>query len=219
MSNSPIILAEENSILQERLNEMRDVDRQKDRARFRENLEEIGFLMGYELSKQMSYAHAEVQTPLAKAACQKLESQPVITGILRAALPMQQGLLRAFRKADSAFVAAYRKSTGEQEFEIAAEYLAHPSLKNRTLVLADPMLATGRSLVTCYNLLAQKVAPKECYILSIFAAKAGVKHVNENLPFAKQIIGVVDEALDANSYIVPGLGDAGDLAFGEKLNK
>lgn len=210
-------LAKENSLLNTYLAEMRDVDRQKDAHRFRENLEAIGALMAYEISKELSFRKTEVLTPLVLTHVNLIQDELVIVGIMRAALPFQSGMLRAFRNADAAFIAAYRKNTQGNDFEIVTEYEAKPNLNGKTVIIADPMCATASSMITCYKKLTHGFKPKKVIFASVFASEQGTNNLRQALPNFKHYIGVIDKDLNAESYIVPGLGDAGDLAFGEKL--
>lgn len=212
-----IELGQRPSIISELLSEMRDENRQLDRYRFRENLETIGLLMGYEISKAMSYSAAKVSTPLAIADTVKLDDSVVICAILRAALPLQNGMAKAFRKADLAFISAYRSPLRNHDFEIVTGYSAGPNLKDKTLVLVDPMLATGRSALACYKNLTSKQKPKSTYFASVFSSQEGVAFLSKALPQIVHYTCAVDKELNSKSYIVPGLGDAGDLAFGVKI--
>jgi uracil phosphoribosyltransferase len=186
--------------------------------RFRRNLERIGEITAYEISKLLTYREAEVTTPLGTAIMQLPEDQPVIGTILRAGLPMHQGFLNYFDHADNAFISAYRKHHKDGSFEIALEYVSCPSLENRILILCDPMLATGSSIVMTYKAMLQKGVPRHTHIVCAIASTQGIEHVKSHLPDNVTIwAGAIDEELTAQAYIVPGLGDAGDLAFGEKL--
>jgi len=211
-----IELCSENSILNSFIAEMRDVDLQKDRSRFRENMEACGFIMGYEISKALNYNSKPVQTPLAITQVNLPTDDVVIVSILRAALPLQYGMLRAFREADAAFIGAARKHTSQGEFEIVSDYEAAPDLNGKTVIVVDPMLATASSLLTCYEKLMMNAKPKQCITASVFASKKGIETLVTALPQIVHYTCVVDKELNAHKYIVPGLGDAGDLAFGTK---
>lgn len=199
--------------------ELRDEEVQKDPMRFRRNLERLGEVMAYELSKTLPYTEQEVTSPLGLAVEQLPEEQPVLTTILRAGLPLHQGLLNYFDRADSGFVSAYRKHrTGEEGFDIHVEYMSSPSIDDRVLVISDPMLATGRSMVLVYKALLRLGRPKAIHIVSVIASAEGIEYVRTHLPAGTRIwVGAVDEEMTAQAYIVPGLGDAGDLAYGTKL--
>lgn len=214
-----VVMNSERSVLNRFLAELRDEHIQKDPMRFRRNLERIGEIMAYELSKTLDYAEQEVTSPLGVAQVQLPVDQLVLATILRAGLPLHQGLLNYFDRADSAFVSAYRKHrTGEDGFDIEVEYMSSPSLEDRVLVISDPMLATGRSMVMVYKALLRLGRPKALHIVSTIASAEGIAHVKSHLPPNTRIwVAAVDEEMTAQAYIVPGLGDAGDLAFGAKL--
>lgn len=211
-------LAKTNSIFSAFLAEIRDAQQQKDSMRFRRNLERMGEILAYEISKTMEYEATQTQTPLGMANTNKLKEQPVIATILRAGLPLHLGILNMFDKAENAFIGAYRRHHKDNTFDIALEYLAAPDLQNKILILCDPMLASGSSLVLTYQSLIKRGRPKHTHIVSAIASKQGVDHLKRNLNPVECTIwcGDIDEELTAQSYIVPGLGDAGDLAFGEK---
>ncbi len=206
------------SIVNNYLAEMRDAQVQKDAMRFRTNMERIGMLMGYEISKHLNYSAEEVQTPLGIAQTQKLDEQIVLATILRAGLPLNNGLLQTFDKAESGFVTAYRKYHSDNEFEIKVEYMSSPRLDGKILILSDPMLATGSSMVMSYKALLKNGKPKHTHIVSILSSKEGVEYVRRHINNKDITIwtGDIDDELTVQSYIVPGLGDAGDLAFGSK---
>lgn len=212
-------LSESASIASHFLSEIREVNIQKDRLRFRRNMERLGEILAYELSKELDYSPAHVSTVLGEASFDELREFPVIITILRAGLPLYQGILNYFDRSDSGFVGAYRAHKGtETDFEIKTDYLACPNLDDRTLILADPMLATGRSLVDGMNMILKNGNPKFVHIVSAIATPEGIRHLNENFPVPFKIwTAAVDTGLNAKSYIVPGLGDAGDLSFGDKL--
>lgn len=196
--------------------ELRDIQQQVDRLRFRTNLERIGELAAIEISKKLQYDTREVQTPLGIAACKTLKEQPVLTTILRAGLPLHNGLLRIFDKADNAFISAYRKHKIDGSFEISMEYMSSPDLDGRIIILSDPMLATGSSLVKAIQYLREEGRPKEIHIVAAIACTVGIEYVLRAEPQVTIWCGDIDEELTAKGYIVPGLGDAGDLAFGPK---
>lgn len=196
--------------------ELRDIQQQVDRMRFRTNLERIGELAAIEISKKLQYDTREVQTPLGIAACKTLKEQPVLTTILRAGLPLHNGLLRIFDKADNAFISAYRKHKIDGSFEISMEYMSSPDLDDRIIILSDPMLATGSSLVKAIQYLREEGRPKEIHIVAAIACTVGIEYVLRAEPQVTIWCGDIDEELTAKGYIVPGLGDAGDLAFGPK---
>ncbi len=211
------VLNEQSSLIHHFIAEIRNQDVQKDRMRFRRNLERIGEIAAYELSKTLEYRDSEVITPLGVAQVPMLKEQPIIATILRAGLPLHQGVLNYFDHADNAFVSAYRRHHKDGTFDIRLDYLSSPSLNDRVLILTDPMLATGSSMVMTYKAMLQKGKPKHTHIVCAIASAQGVDYVKSHLPTGITIwAGAVDEELTAQAYIVPGLGDAGDLAFGEK---
>lgn len=211
------ILSKEFSLVSEFLRELRDKDIQQDRARFRKNIERIGQIAAYEISKKMENDLHFTNTPLGIAKVNKMKEQPIIATILRAGLPLQRGLNDMFDQADLAYISAYRKHTSETEFEIVLEYVATPDINDRILIICDPMLATGQSLVQTYEAFMKKGKPSKVYLVSVIGSQQGVDYVTATIPTADLWIGVIDETLDDSGYIVPGLGDAGDLSFGEKL--
>ena len=210
------ILSKEFSLVSEFLHELRDKEIQQDRARFRKNIERIGQIAAYEISKEMNYDLHFTNTPLGIAQVKKLNEQPVIATILRAGLPLQKGISDMFDQADLAYISAYRKHTNDTEFEIVLEYFATPDINDRIIILCDPMLATGQSLVQTYQAIRKRGIPKKVYLVSVIGSKQGVDYVTKHIPNADLWIGVIDDKLDANGYILPGLGDAGDLSFGVK---
>lgn len=212
-------LIEENSLLCHFVAEMRDVQIQKDAMRFRRNVERVGEIMSYELSKALHYMPRDVQTPLGIAPCTQIEDQIVIGTILRAGLTLHQGFLNYFDKAENAFVSAYRKYKDRLNFDIFIEYIASPSLEGKTLLLVDPMLATGSSMELAYRALLTKGTPKEVHLVSIISSQQAVDTLRAAFPEDNVTLWVaaIDPILDDHAYIVPGLGDAGDLAYGEKL--
>lgn len=199
--------------------ELRDTRIQGDPLRFRRNIERLGEIFAYEISRGMAHVQREVPTPLGTAYCHVLDPQPVLATVLRAGLPLHQGLLNAFDRADNAFVSAYRKhDSDETRFEVQIEYLASPDLTGRTLVLADPMLATGTSMVLAWRALLDKGEPEALHVVSVIASEAAITYVRDQLPAGSTLwVAAVDADLDERAYIVPGLGDAGDLAYGEKV--
>jgi uracil phosphoribosyltransferase len=212
-----INLSASHSLLSNWIAELRSTDIQSDRMRFRRNLERIGEVMAYEISKVLEWEEQEVTTPLGVSACQMLREQPVLATILRAGLPLHQGMLNYFDKADNAFISAYRKHNRDGSFDIQLEYISCPPLENRILILCDPMLATGSSLVKTIHILKDEGAPKEIHVVSAIACSVGIEYVRREQPQVRIWCGAIDEELTAKGYIVPGLGDAGDLAYGEKL--
>ncbi|WP_423147486.1 uracil phosphoribosyltransferase [Rubrolithibacter danxiaensis] len=213
------LLSDTLSIANNFMAELRDAQIQQDSMRFRKNMERIGEIFAYEISKKLAYIDTEFETPLGTAMVPVLAEQPVLATILRAGIPLHQGLLNFFDKADSAFIAAYRKVKKSGELDIYKEYITTPSLNDKVVIIADPMLATGRSLVlSCKDLLDQYQI-KKLHIVSIIASAEGVTHVKANFPNASLWIGAIDEEMTTKSYIVPGLGDAGDLAYGIKDDK
>ena len=211
------ILSSQHSILNQFIAEIRDQEIQKDRMRFRRNLERIGEIAAIEISKTLTYSESEVTTPLGIANMHLIKEQPVVATILRAGLPLHQGVLNYFDRADNAFVSAYRRHHKDGTFDIHLEYISSPPLEGRVLILTDPMLATGASMVMTYKAMLQKGRPAHTHIVAAIASLQGVEYVKSHLPAGVTIwVGAVDDELTAQAYIVPGLGDAGDLAFGEK---
>jgi uracil phosphoribosyltransferase len=219
MQHQVFDLSQHHSIAGTFIAEMRDVKLQTDRQRFRRNLERLGEVLGYELSKTLAYETREVETPLGIAPCPFPRQAVVLGAILRAGLPLHQGLLNYFDHADNAFVSAYRRHHKDGSFEIHVEYLSCPDLNGKTLILADPMLATGASMVLAAKKLLELGTPSSIHFVTAIAATAGVEYLQRNFPQAKLWCGAIDEELTAKSYIVPGLGDAGDLAYGEKVQE
>lgn len=213
------ILSQQNSIFNQFISEIRDVTVQQDSMRFRRNMERMGEIMAYEISKTLEYHTVQTTTPLGVAESSQLVSEPVIGTILRAGLPVHLGLLNYFDKAGNAFISAYRRHHKDNTFDIHIEYISSPDLNDKTLILCDPMLATGASMVLAYKAILSRGTPKHVHIVSLIASQQGVDYVRANMPTQNFTIwcGAVDEELTAQSYIVPGLGDAGDLAFGEKI--
>jgi uracil phosphoribosyltransferase len=213
-----INLSRQPSILNTFLAEIRDAAVQQDRMRFRRNLERIGEIAAVEISKTFNYGEKEVVTPLGIAQVPLPVETPVLATILRAGLPLHQGLLNYFDGADNAFISAYRRHHKDGTFDIRLEYVSSPDLTGRIVILADPMLATGQSLVMTYRSMMERGRPRHTHVLAVLASSEGIEYLKSHLPQDNVTIWVcaVDEELTAQSYIVPGLGDAGDLAFGEK---
>jgi uracil phosphoribosyltransferase len=209
-------LSEQYSILCNWISELRDMEVQGDRMRFRRNLERIAECAAYEISKGLAFEEKEVQTSLGIATCKMLKDQPVIATILRAGLPMHQGLLNYFDKADNAFISAYRKHRRDGSFEISLDYVSCPELEGRVVIISDPMLATGASLVKTIQFLREEGHPSEIHVVVAIACTVGIEYVLRTEPNCKIWCGDIDDELTAKGYIVPGLGDAGDLAFGTK---
>jgi uracil phosphoribosyltransferase len=212
------ILGKSNSIFNNYIAEIRDSEIQKDSMRFRRNLERIGEVLAYEISKTLTYESREIITPLGVTQVPVIKQQPVIATILRAGLPLHNGVLNYFDRAENAFVSAYRRHHKDGSFDIHVEYLSAPDLTGKDLILCDPMLATGSSMVLAYKALISKGKPRHTHIVSVIASTEGVEFVKKQLPENVTIwTGAVDEELTVQSYIVPGLGDAGDLAYGNKV--
>ncbi len=212
-----INLSEQNSLVSQWVSELRDVQVQADRLRFRRNLERVGEAAALRISEQLTYVDKEIQTPLGTSVCSVLQEQPVLATVLRAGLPLHQGLLNYFDKADNAFISAYRKHNRDGSFEISLEYVSCPELEGRVIIIADAMLATGSSLVKTIQYLREEGHPSEIHIVTAIACTVGIEYVKRSEPHVKIWCGDIDEELTAKGYIVPGLGDAGDLAFGTKV--
>ena len=210
-------LSEINSLLCQWVREIRDTSIHTDRLRFRRNMERIGEVAAYEISKLLVYKEVTIQTPMSEASCMELESQPVLATILRAGVPLHQGLLNYFDKADNAFVAAYRKHNRDGSFEIEQHYVTCPDLTGRVLIIADPMLATGASLEIALEALQGYGTPTEIHVVNAIACSMGIDLLRRKFPDVYIWAGAIDDELTARGYIVPGLGDAGDLAYGNKL--
>ena len=213
------ILSKGNSIFNKFIAQIRDREVQRDSMRFRRNMERIGEVMSYEISRSLNYKTHVVETPLGEASIEMISDKIVLATILRAGLPLHQGFLNYFDDAESAFVSAYRKSSKDGSFKVKVEYISSCNLEGKTLILVDPMLATGTSLVLAYEaLLAKGGEPEHTHIASVIASEQGVDYVTRHLPSRTTTLwlGAVDAELTSRSYIVPGIGDAGDLAFGEK---
>ena len=212
------VLTNTNSVANHFIAEMRDVNIQQDAMRFRKNMERLGEILAYEVSKTLTYQTAKVQSPLAVATTNLLNEQPVLVAILRASLPFHQGFLNVFDRAENAFIGAYRgKHRSDETFDIQMDYLASPNLNNKIIILIDPMLATGKSLVKSYEALLTYGKPARIIIAAAIATPEGIHFLQESIPDANFFIGTIDERLNHKFYIIPGLGDAGDLAYGEKL--
>lgn len=212
-----INLSDEHSLVNNWVSELRSVDIQIDRMRFRRNLERIAEIAAYEISKELPWEEVEIQTPLGIANCKTLKEQPVLATILRAGLAMHTGMLNYFDKADNAFISAYRKHNPDGTFEISLEYMSCPELEDRIVIITDPMLATGSSLVKTIHYMKEEGAPKQIHIVVAIACTVGIEFVQREQPDVKIWCGEIDDELTAKGYIVPGLGDAGDLAFGTKV--
>ena len=214
------ILGESNSLFNQYLSEIRDEVVQKDPLRFRKNLERVGEIFAYEISKELPYKYKDVTTSLGVAKMRVLEQQPVLATILRAGLPLHQGLLNCFDQAENCFISAYRKYDPNGDFHIDFQYIASPLLDNKVVILSDPMLATGSSMEVGYHALLEKGEPSHIHLVSLIASRQGLDYILDKLP-SDQVtlwIGAVDPEMTPNSYIVPGRGDAGDLAYGAKID-
>lgn len=210
-------LSKSNSIFNSFIAEIRDVDIQKDPMRFRRNLERISEILGYELSKKLAFKKIETTTPLGIATSHVIAQQPVLATILRAGLGMHLGLLNYFDRAESAFISAYRKHSTAEEFEIYVEYMAAPQIDNKVVIISDPMLATGSSMHMVYKALLKQGKPSKICVVSAIATPDALAYLQKHLPDTTEyFVGAIDDELTAQSYIVPGLGDAGDLAYGVK---
>lgn len=212
-------IAQNTSILNTFLAEIRDENIQKDSMRFRRNIERIGEILSYELSKELHFSQEKIKTVLGQKSTEIVSDSLIICSILRAGLPLHQGILNYFDRAENAFISAYRHHpNNDKEFEIKVEYFASPELEGKTLILADPMLATGRSLVAVYDAILQYGTPKKIHLVSVIGAIEGVNFIQQHFPEETELwIADIDEVLNDKGYIVPGLGDAGDLSFGPKL--
>ncbi|HRN71528.1 MAG TPA: uracil phosphoribosyltransferase [Ginsengibacter sp.] len=212
-----INLSTEHSLISNWVSELRDVEIQKDRMRFRTNLENIAAVAAYEISKKLPWEEKEVTTPLGISTCKVISRQPVLATILRAGLAMHHGLLRFFDKADNAFISAYRKHNRDGSFEISLDYISCPAMEGRVVIISDPMLATGSSLVKTIQFIREEGQPSEIHIVCALACTVGIEYVLRAAPTATIWCGDIDDELTAKGYIVPGLGDAGDLAYGIKV--
>ena len=216
-----INLSERNSVLQNFLREIRDVDIQKDRMRFRRNIERIGEVMAIELSKELNYQTIEVQTPLAKTTVETISDELVLATILRAGMPLHQGFLNIFDHAENAFLSAYRRVNAAGELEIVAEYMAAPAIDGKTLIVVDPMLATGMSMEVGYLALLKHGKPKHTHLCCTIATPQSIDYMRQMLNDSDDITlwcAAIDPVLNEKKYIVPGLGDAGDLCYGTKIH-
>ena len=213
-----INLGKQTSIFNHFIREIRDVKIQNDSMRFRRNIERIGEIFAYEISKKMGYKNKEITTPLGISTESLMTEKPVLATILRAGLPLHQGFLNYFDSSDNCFISAYRKHKKSGDFEIKIEYMSSPDLDGKTIILCDPMLASGSSMILAMEAILSKAKPKHIHIVAIIASAEGVDYVKENIPMQNCTLwlGAKDAEMTAQSYIVPGLGDAGDLAFGEK---
>jgi uracil phosphoribosyltransferase len=211
-------LGQQYSIFSQFMAEIRDIEIQKDSMRFRRNLERVGEIMAYEISKKLVYRRRSVTTPMGVSECSVLQQQPVIATILRAGLPLHQGLLNYFDQAENTFISAYRiHHDDDDDFDVEVEYLASPDLQDKTVILCDPMLATGSSMVLAYKALLERGQPAHIHVAAVIASEQGIGLVQDSLPTNTTLwVGAVDTELTSRAYIVPGLGDAGDLAYGSK---
>ena len=211
-------LGKNNTIFNHFISEIRDVNIQLDSMRFRRNIERIGEVFAYEISKEINYTNVNIKTPLGDSNESLMLETPVLATILRAGIPLHQGLLNYFDKSDSAFISAYRKHTSDDNFEIKIEYMSSPDLNNKIVILCDPMIASGSSMVMAMQAILSKANPSYIHVVGIIASSEGLKYLKENAPVKNYTIwiGAEDSEMNAKSYIIPGLGDAGDLAYGEK---
>lgn len=206
-----------NSIYNNFLSQLRDLKVQKDRLRFRRNLERLGEITAYEISKELQFIESEIYSPLGVSNMKIIEEQPILATILRAGLPLHQGMLNYFDNSDNCFISAYRKHTNNEDFDVEIEYMSSPSIEDKIVILTDPMIASGASMLLAYKALLSKGKPKHVHIVGVISSLEGINYVRKHMPKNTTIwIGAIDEEMTAQSYIVPGLGDAGDLAFGDK---
>lgn len=212
-----INLSDKHSLISNWISELRDVEIQADRSRFRRNLEKVGETAAYEISKQLAWIEKETTTPLGIVSCKVLAAQPVLATIMRAGLAMHNGLLNYFDKADNAFISAYRKHNPDGTFDISLEYISCPEMEGRVIIISDPMIATGASLVKTIQYLREEGDPLEIHIVCAIACTVGIEYILRAEPRAIIWCGDIDDELTAKGYIVPGLGDAGDLAYGIKV--
>ena len=214
-----INLGKQNSIFNHFIREIRDIKIQNDSMRFRRNIERIGEIFAYEISKKMEYKNKEITTPLGISTENLMTEKPILATILRAGLPLHQGFLNYFDSSDNTFISAYRKHKKGGNFEIKIEYLASPDLENKTIILCDPMLASGSSMILAMEAILSKGKPKHIHLVAVISSSKGINYVKRNIPIQNCTlwIGSEDAEMTAQSYIVPGLGDAGDLAYGVKL--
>ncbi|MCX8531694.1 uracil phosphoribosyltransferase [Chryseobacterium luquanense] len=214
-----VILSQQFSLVNTWINELRNIEIQHDRMRFRRNMERIGEIAAFEISKDLEQKEIEIQTPLDTIKAKEIAVQPVITTILRAGVPLFEGILNYLDKADCGFVAAYRKHDANDYFSIKQDYLTCPNIDGRPLIVADPMLATGASLIEAIKDLLTNGTPTQLHIVAAIASRQGVETIEKAYPNAKLWVGAIDENLTSKGYITPGLGDAGDLSYGEKLQR
>lgn len=214
-----VVLSDQFSLVNSWINELRNVEVQHDRMRFRRNMERIGEIAAFEISKSLEQKEIEIQTPLDTIKVKEIAVQPVITTILRAGVPLFEGILNYLDKADCGFVAAYRKHDANDYFSIKQDYLTCPDIEGRPLIVADPMLATGASLIEAIKDLLTNGKPSQLHIVAAIASRQGVETIAQAYPDAKIWVGAIDENLTSKGYISPGLGDAGDLSYGEKLQR
>lgn len=213
-----INLSEQNSLITNWISELRDITIHHDRLRFRRNLQRIGEIAAYEISKELPYEKVDVQTPLGMHKSKRLVQQPVLATVLRAGLPLHQGMLNYFDWADNAFISAYRKHHPDGSFEICLEYMSCPNLNDRIVIISDPMLATGASLVKTIEFMRKEYKPSDIYFVCAIASRQGIDTIHKECGNDIKIwCGDIDETLNSKGYIVPGLGDAGDLAYGTKM--
>ena len=212
-------LSQNNSIANKFISQLRDVHVQKDRMRFRRNIERLGEIMSYELSQELNYNKRAIETPLGTSEIAQPDNEVVICSILRAGLPLHQGILNYFDDAENSFISAYRHHPDNDEnFEVLVEYMASPSLEGKTLILADPMLATGKSFANVLKAIAPMGKPAKIHLVSVIGSSEGIEFLKSEFPENSKLwIATIDNELDKNGYIVPGLGDAGDLCYGQKL--
>lgn len=207
-----------NTVYNNFLSELRDLNIQKDRMRFKRNLERCGEISAYEISKELNFESKEVVSPLGNSIMNLVADKPIIATILRAGLPLHNGVLNVFDKSDNCFISAYRKH-GTKELEVEIEYLSSPSLQDKTIILTDPMIASGKSMYLAYKAMLKNGTPKFIHIVSVIASQEGIDYILKNFPKNTKIwVGAIDEKMNSKSYIIPGLGDAGDLAFGGKID-
>ncbi len=212
-----IDLSKKQSVIGNYVSEIRDIEIQKDPMRFRRNMERIGECLAFELSGSLRYRTITTQTPLGMAQVDVIDEPLVIASILRAGLVLHNGVLSVFDRAENAFVTAYRKYTSDNDFDICVDYISSPDLNGKTLIIVDPMLATGSSMELSYKALLQKGKPENIHIISTIASKTAVEYLQKNMPENTKLwVAAIDDKINEHAYIVPGLGDAGDLAFGEK---
>ena len=213
-----IKLGKQNSIFNHFIREIRDVNIQNDSMRFRRNIERIGEIFAYEISKEMDYENKDITTPLGISSESLMTEKPILATILRAGLPLHQGFLNYFDSSDNAFISAYRKHKKGGKFEIKIEYMSSPDLEGKTVILCDPMIASGASMIMAMEAILSKGNPKHIHIVGVIASAEGVDYVKQNIPMQNCTLwlGAEDSEMTSQSYIVPGIGDAGDLSFGEK---